>query len=253
MDKAGLKKAATLLAVLSGREKERLLAEFDPATTEVLRGALSRLGSIPTPVVRAVLAEFLAALKKPDSNVSPCLADAQAVETADMAPNLSRPNGSPGEPSETIAGQRATESDSDLLFRLFGSNGSPKDYRIETKRQQPQGPHFPLSSAADLLLSELNESNEETGDPMESFIPRGDFFRTLARLRPNEIFARLQHERPQTAAVVLAQFSDTLARRVLAEFPPSAAEEIRGRIERLAPPDDEVLAAMERALTTETR
>lgn len=245
MDQAGLKKAATLLAVLSGREKERLLTEFDPATSEALRGAISRLGTIPTPVVRAVLAEFLAALKRSDDDAARSR-NTQSAETF-KADDSERSVQASAQASETIAARRPSESDSDLLFRLFGANGSAKDYRIETKRQPPQGPHFPLS--ADVPLA---ESNEETGVTTESSVPRGPFFRTLARLGPNEIFERLEHERPQTAAVVLAQFSDELARRVLAEFPQSAAEEIRGRLERLVKPDDEVLAAMERALTAET-
>lgn len=232
MNKAGLKKAATLLAILSQGERERILAEFDSEAANALRTETARLGTIPAPVVRAVLAEFLAEWKRPLANAR--------IETAPRSK----------EPIERIETSDATvESDANLLFRLFASDGTPKDYRIETERHGSEGPHFSLAPTESRREAETEPEDGQT--PAESNRPRGRYFRALAACRPEEIYSRLERERPQTAAVVLAQLADDQTRRVLALFPESAARDIQGRIERLAPLDEEILETMEKMFLSE--
>lgn len=250
MSKAGLKKAATLLAVLSGGERERILAEFDSEAANALRTEAARLGTIPSPVVRAVLTEFLAEWKRPlvNSRTETGVERRGMFDTSDNgAFETASP---PKEPIERIETAGATkESDANLLFRLFESDGTPKDYRIETERHRVEGPHFPFTPSEGRRETESEAKGSEAA--AESNRPRGRYFHALAALRPEKIYSRLERERPQTAAVVLAQLADEQARRVLALFPEPAARDIQGRIERLAPLDEEILETMEKMFLSE--
>ncbi len=126
---------------------------------------------------------------------------------------------------------------------------SPPDFDIPVERGPVLNEEIPAAIESSLAASpELpSELPSEWHDvrpiprPLEELVPEGEFA-FLHNRHADDIRNLISDERPQTIAVIAAQLPSGLAAQVLAGFDAKKQAEILGRLARLGPTDEDVLA-----------